>query len=194
MHLRDYDDDDGKKVWLSSSEVEQLLATVDDVEKRIAFGLGVRCGLRCQEAVDVAPQDVVEAEAGTVVQVLEGKGGKYRQTPIPETLASRILTVGEVREAPVDDPVVTVTTRQVRRWVEDAREQLRKETGTEGWRYLTFHDLRGTWATLLRDADVDAEMVMEWGGWGDLETFLDHYKGRFSPEAQRRARESVDWL
>jgi hypothetical protein len=41
---------------------------------------------------------------------------------------------------------------------------------------------------------TDAEMVLEWGGWNDQETFLDHYKGRFSPEAQRRARESVERL
>lgn len=56
------------------------------------------------------------------------------------------------------------------------------------------HDLRRTWATNLRSADVDPLMACDWDGWNDLETFLDHYQGRFSPEAQKREREKVDWL
>jgi hypothetical protein len=28
----------------------------------------------------------------------------------------------------------------------------------------------------------------------DLETFLEHYKGAFSPDAHRRERGKVDWL
>lgn len=34
----------------------------------------------------------------------------------------------------------------------------------------------------------------EWGGWEDLETFLNRYKGTYSPAAQRQAREKVSWL
>lgn len=56
------------------------------------------------------------------------------------------------------------------------------------------HDLRRTWATSLRSADVDAMVVCDWGGWDDLETFLDHYRGVHSPEAQKRERNKVDWL
>jgi hypothetical protein len=37
-------------------------------------------------------------------------------------------------------------------------------------------------------------VVCDWGGWNDLDTFLDHYRGTNSPEAQRREREKVDWL
>jgi hypothetical protein len=36
--------------------------------------------------------------------------------------------------------------------------------------------------------------VCEWGGWNDLETFLEHYKGVMTPEGQLREREKVDWL
>ena len=42
--------------------------------------------------------------------------------------------------------------------------------------------------------DVDAMVVCDWGGWNDLDTFLDHYRGTNSPEAQRRERDKVDWL
>jgi integrase len=56
------------------------------------------------------------------------------------------------------------------------------------------HDLRRTWATALASEDVDPLLVCDWGGWEDLETFLDHYRGTFSPEAQLRERQKVEWL
>ena len=55
-----------------------------------------------------------------MLRVRGGKGGGYRETPIPRGVATRIRTVGDVRDEP-----------------------------------------------------VDAMDVCEWGGWNDLETFLD---------------------
>jgi len=64
MNLRPHDDGDGKKVWLSRNDVDALEETASDTEQRIAFELGVRCGLRSAEILEVAPQDVVETDAG----------------------------------------------------------------------------------------------------------------------------------
>ena len=64
MNLRPHDDGDGKKVWLSRDDVDALEETASDTEQRIAFELGVRCGLRSAEILEVAPQDVVETDAG----------------------------------------------------------------------------------------------------------------------------------
>jgi len=91
-------------------------------------------------------------------------------------------------------PALDVTTRTLRRWIDRYGEQLADETGEEMWRHLGMHDLRRTWATSLKGADVDAMIVCDWGGWSDLETFLDHYRGKFSPEQQRKQRGKVDWL
>lgn len=196
MNLRDHDDDEaGKKVWLSQSEVEQLLDVADDTERRVAFALGARSGLRSKEILDVAPQDIVDTEAGAMLRVWEGKGDKYRETPMPANLATTIKTIGDVRGAPIDEPILSVeSTRSLRRWIESIREQLAEETGDPGWTYLSTHDLRRTWATALGDKEVDPLLVLDWGGWEDLETFLDHYRGKYSPAAQRRARGKVDWL
>lgn len=71
---------------------------------------------------------------------------------------------------------------------------MREETGDEGWSYLVFHDLRRTWATALASADVDPLLVCNWGGWNDLDTFLEHYRGSYALEAQRKKRKKVDWL
>ena len=129
-----------------------------------------------------------------MLRVRDGKGGKYRETPIPTELATTISTVADVREASTSAPLLDVTTRTLRRWVKKCALELVETTDDEGWRYLSFHDLRRTWATSLASSDVDPLVVLEWGGWADLETFLDHYQGAYSPEAQRRERGKVDWL
>jgi integrase len=195
MNLEDYPDEDGKKVWLSEREVQALLDEFEDTEKRIAVGLAVRCGLRSDEVTRVSPEDVVDTDAGTMLRIWRSaKTDKYRETPIPPNLATTTRTVGDVREAPADAPVVDVSTRTLRRWMADATDDLLDETEEPGWKYVGFHDLRRTWATSLRSEDVDAMVVCDWGGWDDLETFLDHYRGTHSPEAQLRERQKVTWL
>ena len=195
MNLRPHEEEDGKKVWLSEDDVQKLEATAADTEQQIAFGLGARGGLRSAEILDVAPQDVVDTDAGWMLRVWEGKGDKFRETPVPGDLAIRIQTIGDTREAALDEPVLSIeSTRSLRRWLQNAREQLADQEGDRGWHYLSTHDLRRTWATALADAEVDPLLVLDWGGWEDLETFLDHYKGSYSPAAQRRAREKVEWL
>ncbi|MFU1780723.1 tyrosine-type recombinase/integrase [Haloarcula japonica] len=195
MNLEDYNDQEGMKVWLSDDEVEQLLGSAEDTEQRVALALGARCGLRTDEMIRVAPEHVVDTDAGTMLRVWESaKTGKYRETPIPTDLATTIRTIGDVREKPSDAPVVDVSKRTLRRWVSSLASDLQEYTGDPGWQYLGMHDLRRTWATSLRSADVDAMVVCDWGGWDDLQTFLDHYRGIHSPEAQLRERDKVDWL
>lgn len=196
MNLEEHADDEyGMKVWLSQEEVETLVGWPDELQKEIAFALGARSGLRSKEILDVAPEDVVDSDAGYVVRVWDGKGSKYREAPIPENLAKVIETAGEYNDGGPSEPVIEIdSTRSLRRWIKSARDELAEETGERGWRYLSMHDLRRTWAVQLRNSDVDAEYAIDWGGWEDLETFLEHYKGKYSPEAQRRQREKVDWL
>jgi integrase len=193
MNFEEHDERDDLKIWLSQTEVQQLIDTADSTEERIAFALGARCGLRSSEIVNAAPEDLADTEAGWMLRVWETKTTP-RETPVPENLATTINTVDDVRSEGSSTPVVDVSTRTLRRWVARAGQDLAEETGEELWTYLTMHDLRRTWATSLKGAEVDAMLVCDWGGWSDLETFLDHYRGKFSPEAQRKQRDKVDWL
>ncbi|AXR77700.1 site-specific integrase [Natrarchaeobaculum sulfurireducens] len=195
MNLQQHANRDDMKVWLSQSEVAQLLEVAQDTQQRLAFSLGARCGLRSHEVLDVSPEDVVNTDAGTVLRVWHGKGDQFRETPVPRDLATTIRTVADVRDAPASTPLLEIsTTRSLRRWLAAAADELADETNDDGWRYLGFHDLRRTWATALAAADVDPLLVIDWGGWNDLETFLEHYRGTYSPEAQQREREKVAWL
>jgi integrase len=195
MNLREHESSDGMKVWLSESDTETLLDAAGNTEQRIAFALGARCGLRSHEILEVSPNDIVSSDAGRMLKVEHGKGDKYRETPIPAELVRQIETVDDMRDKSSDTPVISVTTTQsLRNWIQSTREDLAEQTDDDRWNRLSLHDLRRTWATALASKDVDPLIVCDWGGWNDLETFLEHYKGVYSPEAQRRERDKVSWL
>jgi integrase len=194
MLTEEHEDGDGRRVWLDESEVGELLSNATEQKHRIAMALGARGGLRSHEIVQVAPDHVVTTDAGVMLTVPEGKGEKYRETPIPETLASSIRTIGEYRDEPIGEPVVPNPTRTLRYWMQNYRETMAEGTGDDRWHFLTSHDLRRTWAGQLANADVDETVALRWGGWNDLETFLDHYRGEATAAAQRRERKKVDWL
>jgi len=193
MNFEEHDDRDDLKIWLSQEEVQRLIDAADTTQERIAFALGARCGLRSNEIVDATPDNLADTDAGWMLRVWEGKS-KPRETPVPSNLATTITTVDDVRDEDSDIPVVDVSTRTLRRWIDRVGNELAEETGEDLWTYVTMHDLRRTWATSLKGAEVDAMLVCDWGGWSDLDTFLDHYRGKFSPEAQRKQREKVNWL
>jgi integrase len=200
MNLREHEQREDMKVWLSANELDHLLDLVDgETSKRFAFALAARSGLRSEEVTNVTPADVVETDAGPMLVVRSGKGDKYRETPIPADLKREIDAAAQYRPHPDDWPVVTTSsdsrgasTRTLRRWIEDAREELADDD--DRWLHLTMHDLRRTWATHLKSEDVDPMLVCDWGGWEDLQTFLQAYRGDFTPEAQLRERGKVDWL
>jgi integrase len=194
MFFEKHDERDDYKIWLSQEEIETFLTATSDSQHQLAFELAVRCGLRSDEVLRVCPRDLKDTEAGRMLRVDSAKSDGKRQTPIPYQVATRIEAINDVRPEPNDEPLIDRTTRTLRRWISATGEELEAETDEEMWGYLTMHDLRRTWATSLKGADVDAMIVCDWGGWSDLDTFLDHYRGKFSPEAQRQQREKVDWL
>jgi integrase len=195
MMTEEYDDQDGRRVWLSRDEVDALLKVVDDPLRKVAFRLAAECGLRTHEIVEVRPDHVVDGgEAGQMLVVPEGKGEKYREAPIPDSLADLVDAAASFGGVENGDVLVDRSTRALRNWVEAVREELVEQTGEDRWRFLTFHDLRRTWAGQLANADVDETVALRWGGWNDLDTFLNHYRGEATEKAQARERGKVEWL
>lgn len=192
--MKNYPDADGKMVWLSLEEVDQLLAAAGDTTRTIALALGARCGLRASEVVAVTPADIVTTEAGYRVRVWHGKGDKYRETPAPESLFYQIQAHADASGLEPDESIVGCSTRTLERWVHLAADRVRGETGDDGWKYVTPHDLRRSWGTLLVEDDVEPGIIMEWGGWEDWETFREHYLGAYSMKKQKQEQEKVSWL
>ena len=184
------------RVWLSQDEVGLLLETPGDQIHRLAYEVGVRCGLRSVEITRVAPEDLSDTAAGDMLRVESAKtdNDEVRQTPVPAQLATRIRTISQHRDEPEEEPLIDASTRTLRRWITRTTDAIAAKTGDDMWSEVTMHDLRRTWASSLNSADVDAMVVCDWGGWDDIDTFLDHYRATAQPEAQLRQREKVDWL
>lgn len=201
MRMKAHEKEDGYRVWLSGDELEKLIDKMHDrggSMHKIAGRLGGHCGLRRDEASETRPVDVVEADGSgdTVLRVWEdqSKGEKYRETPIPQDLADQIRMIPEFKNQSVDDPTIDRTGKTLNRWVKLAAEELATETNDEGWREVTFHDLRRTWGTRMLESGVLPSVCMWYGGWDDWETFRKHYLGEFSPGALARERNKVEWL
>lgn len=195
MFLKEYEDKDGRKVWLDEHESKQLLSVAKPGKHTLAILLGLRSGLRVSEIIEVTPADVISTSAGPRVRVQSGKGDKYRETPAPPELYHQATSPVSLGHADPDDRLVdTRSPRTIRQWVYDYGEQLAEQTGDDGWRHLGPHDLRRTWATHLAGCDINPLLVCEWGGWEKLSTFLEHYHGIYSPDVQRQELRKVDWM
>lgn len=194
MRLDDYTERDGKRVWLTSDEVDLLIDEAEDATQRIAFTLAVRAGLRRSEITSVTPNDFAYGPRGFVrVWGDYAKRDKYREAPIPNDFQAYVEGISEGQEP--DAPVVGVVGTTVYRWVRHAAERLQAETGDPGWQYLDVHDLRRSWGGhLLWNCGVLPAVVMDFGGWEDYQTFQKHYLGEITPEAQQRERAKIDYV
>lgn len=190
MFCEPFENQDGFRVWLDQDEVTQLLAAAEGQSEELAFTLGVRSGLRCEEIVSVEASHVVDTSAGPRIRVWDSKGKEYRETPTTEGVRSTAQTYAELKGD--DAKLVDHSKRWVQRHLDRVTDELADDD--EMWQYVTPHDLRRTWATALAGIGIDPLLVCDWGGWSDLETFLEHYRGTYSPDVQRRELEKVDWL
>jgi integrase len=202
MRLKDYDSQDGKRVWLSEDELQLLLDHVDEnhLEADFALRLMARSGLRRREVTGDGDRhgirfaDVRGTDVGDVVRVWAGKGDKYRETPAPRNFASEVSVYRQSTGRDADAGIVKAHDSTLYDWVERARQRCRAKTGDEGWQFVGPHDLRRSFGVRMLEEGVLPSVVMEWGGWEDWQTFRDHYLAEFSPEALRRERSKVSWL
>jgi len=202
MRLKDYNERDGKRVWLSEKEVQRLLNNVDTnhTEAQLAVRLMARSGLRRKEVTGNADShgvrfvDVNETTIGTVIRVWEGKGDKYREPPAPDGFAGEARIYKQATGREPDAELVDADPSTLYDWVRRARERCYAETGDEGWQFVGPHDLRRSYGVRLLESGVLPSVVMEWMGITDYETFRSHYLAEFSPEALREQRGRVPWL
>jgi len=201
MRLDDYNEKDGKRVWLTSDEMDMLIDEAESANQRIAFTLGARAGLRRSEIVSVTPNDFSHGPTGFVrIWGDYAKRDKYREAPIPNDFEA--FVDGMTQDQPPDMPVLYnakknqgIAGTTIYRWVKRAAERLQAKTNDSGWQFLDVHDLRRSWGGhLLWNCGVLPTVVMEFGGWEDWDTFATHYLGEITPEAQQRERAKIDYV
>lgn len=186
MQSRPYPDRDGKRVWLSRDERRRLLELVEEEpRRRLAFSLASH-GLRSDELVGVSKSDVRDLDGAHVLAVDEENKTGTRELPIGADLAREVRRTANMAQLRKDEPVVDVSTRSLRNWIRDAREELVDELGEEVLE-LGMHDLRRSWATdtyyslAFAGVPIAEELVLSWGGWEHsstgVETFRQNYLG-----------------
>jgi Phage integrase family. len=191
MFAEPFTDENGFRIWLDQDEADILIQSARAREERLAFRLGLRSGLRVSEIVSVQAKDVVDTSAGARVRVWESKGQQYRETPTTKDVLAQAETIADL-EGPTET-LVDRSERWVQRHLNAVTEELAAD-GDEMWSHVTPHDMRRTWATLMSAEIDDPLLIMDFGGWERLDTFLEHYRGSYSPDVQRRQLAKVGWL
>jgi site-specific recombinase XerD len=161
-------------IHLEADEQDALLAAVDggpwyQARNRLVFALGMYAGLRASEALGLDWEHVSRRES-TITVI--GKGDKQRVVFVSDRLwayldawqASSRRTSGPVIEGP---------------WGPDSRmtyDHLRRLTNRTmrlaglTRRRFTFHKLRHTYATMLRRAGVELDVIQHQMGHEDIST------------------------
>jgi site-specific recombinase XerD len=160
-------------VVLSPEEVARLLDAAPGLKYRAALSLAYGAGLRASEVVSLKVSDIDSERM--VIRVEQGKGRKDRYAMLSEPLldllrawwrAARergaILPSGWL--LPGQNPVNPLTTRQLRRAFDGAKEA----AGID--KRVSLHALRHSFATHLLEQKVDIRVIQVLLGHKKLET------------------------
>jgi Phage integrase family. len=166
-------------------ELSQLeaAARADDWEREVAIQLMGRCGLRADE-VSYPTRGRLRWSSSGDCWLLEVRGkdtsggeGKTRDAWVPDDVAENIQRFVSERERDTDDPIVSVSTSSVRRWVREAARDLADEGAGDRWELVSSHDLRRSWATYhMVERGIDVRTMMSIGGWSNydaIEPYLE---------------------
>jgi site-specific recombinase XerD len=160
-------------VVLSPKEVARLLDAAPGPKYKAALGLAYGAGLRASEVVHLKLGDIDGARQ--VIRVEQGKGRKDRYAMLSDPLLDLLRAwwlAGRARGVilpggwlfPGQDPVNPLTTRQLRRAFDGAREA----AGID--KPVSLHTLRHCFATHLLEQKVDIRVIQTLLGHKKLDT------------------------
>ena len=176
-------------VVLSRQEVSRLLAAADNLSHYTVLTLLYATGVRISEALALRVGDVDSQRM--VIHVREGKAGKDRYLPLPDSLLEA-LRVYWLACRPVGflfpgrDPHRALTGRTVRRMCRQAATQ----AGIT--KTVTPHTLRHSFATHHLEAGTDIKTIQMWLGHRSLSTTSVYL--HIAMTSQRNRSQSDDLL
>ncbi len=166
-------------VVLSPEEVRRLLDAAPGLKYRAALSVAYGAGLRASEVVSLKVSDIDSDSERRVIRVEQGKGRKDRYAMLPPALLDLLRAWWlAARERgvmlpggwlfPGQNPVNPLTTRQLRRGFDGAKEV----AGID--KRVSLHTLRHCFATHLLEQKVDIRVIQVLLGHKKLETTA-HY-------------------
>lgn len=182
------DSGDTTKCWLSfPNEKDELISVARsmDWERAIAMRLLVEVGCRASGVLTAHPEGVQYNSDGDYWEIeIQGKNTKggektTRDAYLPDDVKQTLDIYQDERGIKDDEPYVDKSESTVRRWVDEAVDQLAEEN--ERWSYVSSQDLRRSWAShYLVDQQVAVRVMMEIGGWSSYEA-IEPYLRKPSP-------------
>jgi len=175
----------GYKVWLSSKEMENFINCANSASTRkgmterltIAVTLAGRAGLRAFEIGNT--RDEHKTDGNSILTVPEGKGGKYREVPLPKSIA--LLKFDDHLINPSTGHGVRVTT--IENWIKMIGKEYVRMYGDEDALKITPLDLRRSWYTLLTEmGEIPTDIINKWGGWTIRANLTTHHLNVGSPD------------
>lgn len=183
MQIEPMPSGDGYRCWLSPTEQTELVEYYsEEPKKQLAIELMLD-SLRSEEVPRVATRDFRRLDADMKahkLRVREGKTG-WRECPVSNETKQKAAMLKNARGLTQNDPLIDVSARTVQRWVTNAAEALAEQTGNDDWQHVSAHDCRRTWGTTTfysLSGPAALEVVLQWGGWSDGDTFREHYLGK----------------
>ncbi|MFC7018554.1 MULTISPECIES: hypothetical protein [Haloarcula] len=183
MQIEPMPEKDGYRCWLSPSEQEQLIEFyAKEPRKQLAIELMLD-GLRSEEVPRVATRDFRRLDSDDTahkLRVREGKTG-WRECPVSNETKQKAVMLKNARSLTKTDSLIDVAPRTVQRWVSNATDELAEETDNSDWVHVSAHDCRRTWATSTYyslSSPYALEVILQWGGWQNGETFRENYLGK----------------
>lgn len=176
--------------WLTPEETKMLLETVREkgTKRDLALiSLMLFCGLRVSEAVSLRINDIVIKNGSGTVIVRQGKGGKYREVPIPKKTQgilvdymkdnySKWLFPGK-KEGPL-----------TRRSAEKILTKYAQKTGLK----VAPVNLRHTFCKTLTNKGVSLEEIAALAGHGNINSTARYTVPSF--EELQQAVEKIAWI
>ena len=162
-------------VILSPEEVRRLLDAAPGLKYKAALSLAYGAGLRASEVVSLKVSDIDSDSERMVIRVEQGKGRKDRYAMLPPALLDLLRAWWlAARERgvmlpggwlfPGQNPVNPLTTRQLRRAFDSAKEA----AGID--KRVSLHTLRHCFATHLLEQKVDIRVIQVLLGHSKLDT------------------------
>jgi site-specific recombinase XerD len=154
-------------VVLSPEEVARLLDAAPGLKYRAALSVAYGAGLRASEVVSLKLPDIDSKRM--VIRVEQGKGRKDRYAMLSEHLLHLLRAYWKASRPqgwlfPGQNPVNPLTTRQLRRAFDGAREA----AGID--KRVSLHTLRHCFATHLLEQKVDIRVIQVLLGHSKLDT------------------------
>jgi len=176
---------------ISHEEVKVLLGLVRSYECRIALKTIYACGLRLSEATNLRVKNIDGQRR--MLQVVQGKGKKDRNLPIPSRLLEHLREYWK-QDRPKDYLFVSSRNRNLPMGGNRLQKVFKKVVRESGsvHQQATIHTLRHSYATRLLENGINIKQLKELLGHSSISTTLRYT--HITAVAEQNVRETLDHL